>query len=359
MRSRGHGYRAPMRRPIALAAVVAVLAATSACSAESERGVQGEDGSVVIRLADSYSPAHPFGKHGVSAFLESLDSSHVEVEYFPSGQMGNARDLANLVESEVVDIGPASAAYLEDKFPLSSVSDLPAMTDDACVAANSMMELLSEGGILHEEEYGKAGLKPLWIAIIPGYEMMTKDRPVRTPGDVEGQVLRSSGGAFDVTISSLGSSAVSMPAGDTYEALARGTIDGTPMPFVSAISYSLEEVANYSTDGLNLGSVGIPYVMSQETWDALTETQQKEIESAATAANRALCEGLNEDKAVAKREMEEAGVQFQVIDGADSAAWDDVLADVRTEWAQSLDRIGRPGTEVLNAYEETVKKNEG
>ncbi|WP_190273515.1 TRAP transporter substrate-binding protein DctP [Crystallibacter crystallopoietes] len=335
------------------------MLALTGCAAEADAispAAGQKDDS--IRLADSYSTSHPFARHGVSVFLEKMEAAGFDVSYFPSGQMGSAQDLAALVKSEVLDIGPASAAYLEDQFPLSSVSDLPNMTDDACVASGAMMDLLGEGGILYEAEYRPQGLRPLWISIIPGYEVMTASTQVTTPDDVDGLVMRSSGGAFDVTMEAIGATAVSMSAGDTYEAMTRGTIDGTPMPYVSVASYSLEEVTGYSTDGLNLGSVGIPYVISEETWDALSREQQASVRLASAAASQSLCDGLNEEREAARKKMSDAGVSFSRIEGSDAAAWDAILADVRVTWARSLDKINLPGTNVLSAYEEAVKRHE-
>lgn len=317
----------------------------------------GEPGAH-LRLADSYAPTHPISAYGAGVFEEEMEEAGHSVDYFPAGQMGNARDLAHLARSGVIDVAPASPAYLEDELPLSSVSDLPNMTQDACVAADAMMDLLDEDGILYEAEYEPRGLRALWIAIIPGYEVMTADTQVQSPEDVQGQVLRSAGGAFDVTIEAIGASAVSMSAGDTFEAIARGTIDGTPMPYVSAVSYNLEEVANYSTDGLNLGSVGIPYVISEQSWQSLTPAQQDSLQQAAATANQTLCEGLNKDREESKQIIIEAGMNFTEIEGPLAEAWDSVLANVRAEWASSLDDIDLPGTEVLDAYEEAVERYE-
>lgn len=347
--------RARLRASVSLAACALVL---SSCAVASSPSSEGDGQGLSIRLADSYSTSHPFARHGVSVFLSEMDSVGFNVAYFPAGQMGNAQDLATLVKTNVLDIGPASAAYLEDQFPLSSVSDLPNMTSDACAAANAMMDLLGEGGILYEAEYKSQGLRPLWVSIIPGYELMASSAQVSTPSDVHGMVLRSSGGAFDVTMEAIGATAVSMPAGDTYEALTRGTIDGTPMPYVSAVSYSLEEVAKYSTDGLNLGSVGIPYVISERTWDSLSPEQQSAVREASKTTNKSLCQGLNEEREAARGELAGAGVQFTRIEGSSAEAWDSVLSEVRTTWAKSLDEVGLPGTEVLTAYEEAVERHE-
>lgn len=333
------------------ASILTVSFALSGCSSTDSGGTK-------IRIADTYSTKHPFARYGVSKFIESSEAGGIIIDYFPAGQMGNPQDLANMVRTKVIDIGPASAAYLEDEFPLSSVSDLPQMTDDACVAAKSMMELLSPGGILYESEYKPRGMRPLWIAIIPGYEAMTRDKKVERPTDLKGLLIRSSGGAFDVTNTELGASPVSMSAGETYEALARGTVDGTAFPYVSAVSYSVHTVIKYTTVGLNLGSVGIPYVISEKSWNRLSGSQQKTLAEAADVANESLCQGLNTEANDALSKIADAGVELTYIEGADAQAWNDSLTRVKSRWAESLDETGKPGTEVLKAYEEAVRRNE-
>lgn len=347
------------RRAAGVSLLTLGLLALSSCAPEpTTPSTDAGETSAHLRLADAYAPTHPISAYGASVFQDEMEEAGHSVDYFPAGQMGNARDLAHLTRTGVLDIAPASPAYLEDELPLSSVSDLPNMTQDACVAANAMMDLLDEDGILYEAEYEPRGLRPLWIAIIPGYEVMTADTQVASPEDVQGQVLRSAGGAFDVTIDAIGASAVSMSAGDTYEAIARGTIDGTPMPYVSAVSYNLEEVANYSTDGLNLGSVGIPYVISEQSWQSLTPGQQDRLQQSAATANQTLCEGLNKDRNESKQLIIEEGMNFTEIEGPLAEDWDNVLANVRAKWAASLDDIDLPGTEVLDAYEEAVERHE-
>lgn len=353
-RQRALGSRPKYKRQLLplIASLLVAATVTSGCSPT------GSSENTTLSLADSYSPKHPFGKYGVSVFLAELDKDGIATDYYPSGQMGNAEDLASLISTDNVDIGPASAAYLEDKLPLSSVGDLPMMTTDACVASDSMMDLLDEDGILFKEEYKDRGLRPLWVSIIPGYEVMTSSTKVEEPSDVRGLLLRSSGGAFDVTMEAIGASAVSMSAADTYEAMTRNTVDGTAMPFVSVPSYNLEQVANYSTKGLNLGAVGIPYVISEHAWDGLTAQEQQDVTEASTKAQQSLCDGLNKEKSEAEKLMKDAGVKFTPIQGVAKEKWTRELSRAKSDWATSLDSAGMPGTEVLADFEKAVTNNE-
>lgn len=157
----------------------------------------------------------------------------------------------NLAQAGSLEITPAAPSYLSDQLPLSSVTDLPGLAEDSCVASAAFRDLLDEDGVLYQEEYAPRGLRPLWVAVIPGYELMTASRKIETPEDIPGLTIRSSGGAMDTNIESLGAAPVSMTAADAYEALSRHTVDGISFPYASVTPYRLEEVLRYSTKGLN------------------------------------------------------------------------------------------------------------
>ncbi|PMB98962.1 ABC transporter substrate-binding protein [Brevibacterium luteolum] len=314
----------------------------------------------MLKLADSYAPTHMFAEYGVAGFIEDVQSAGVdiEVEYYPSGQLGSARDIASLTRSGAIDVSPAAPAYLSDQLPLSSVTDLPGLADDSCVAAQSFLELLEPGGILFETEYAPRGLRPLWVGVIPGYEFMTVSRQIHAPSDVRGLTLRSSGGAMDSNIAAVGGAPVSMPAADAYEALARGTVDGVSFPPASIIPYKLQEVLKYSTDGLNAGAFAIPYVISEVTWDSLSDEQRSVISQSANEAMTRLCNGIGSEQPKAIETMKSDGVEFISFDEEQAAEFEALLEPVRTKWAERFDAAGKPGSEVLAAYEEAIQRNE-
>lgn len=107
-----------------------------------------------------------------------------------------------------------------------------------------------------------------------------------------------------------------------------------------------------------MGSFVLPYVITEKAWDNLTPEQQDSVTRSAKVANNSLCEGVNEETAIAKREMAEGGLTYVPIEGENAEAWDELLAGVRDDWATSLNDAGMPGSEVLEAYDEAVAKYE-
>lgn len=329
------------------------LLGLSACAPASK-----QTDSAILTLADSYAPTHVFAEAGVSVFMDEV-SSVTDIEYFPAGQMGTPRDLASLTRSGVIDIGPASPAYLSDQLPLSSVSDLPGLVDDSCVGANALFDMLTPGGILYEEEYAPRGLRPLWVSVLPSYEILTVGRLVNSPDDLRGLNIRTSGGALDGTLDALGAAAVSMPASEAYEALSRKTVDGVAFPFISVLPYKLQEVLRYSTTGINIGAFALPYVISESTWKKLSPSLREQIEAAGRNAQASLCAAVNEQTPAAITTIKASGVEFTTPDKAGMADFEQRLEPVRQQWADNMDSIGKPGTEVLRTYERNLARYEG
>ena len=89
-------------------------------------------------------------------------------------EMGTPEDLAVLLENEVIDVGSTAPAYLESKFPLSVSPTYLVMFRIAVSLPMPLMDLLGEGGILYEGSSPR--VRPLWVAVLPGYELQTDQR---------------------------------------------------------------------------------------------------------------------------------------------------------------------------------------
>lgn len=333
---------------------VAVLTFLAAgCSAGHESG-SGHDNTLI--MGDSFSLTHPIGRSGTQEFLDDVEEAGADhglsVDYFASGQMGKQWDMTTILRTGVADIGPISPSYTASEMPLSSVGDLPGLVEDSCVGAYALRDLMSEGGILYEEEFAPLNLRPLWVGVIPAYEAMMAELEVVNPGDLEGSVLRSTGGAQDRIVDAVGAAGVGMPIGDFYESLTRGTVEGTVISPISITPYGLEEVLGYSTRGANLGSFTTVYSINEDTWQSLTEDQKEYISELADNSQQSVCDELNAEAETAFGVMEDAGVKF--IDASDNTQWQELLEPVREGWVRDLEAMDRPAGMVLDEFEKAL-----
>lgn len=351
--------RPRMRLRAGLALPLALIALGSACTAPAPD--LETDAVYTLKVADSYPEGHPFSESGAHVFMDrarELSGGRIRFDYFPAEQMGKAPDLPSLIRSGVVSMGSVAPAYVPGELPLSGVADLPGLVDDSCTGSLAVSRLMAEGGILWKEDFEPKGLRPLVVGMIPDYEVLTGSHPVRTPADLRGLQLRSSGGTIDRTVEGFGAAPVGMPATEMYEAISRGTVDGTVLGPVSAAPYHLEEVTGHATLGAKLGSFTMTYSISEASWDVLPADLQNILRHAGELATRSLCTALQQGNVEGRQQLRDAGVQMHRISGTGRAVWDRATEPIHQLWAADMAEIGRPGTAALRDMKDQLRRLE-
>lgn len=191
--------------------------------------------------------------------------------------------------------------------------------------------------------------------VIPAYEVMTNDTLVKIPADVRGLQLRSAGGTIDRTVRGIGAAPVSMPVTELYQAISRGTVDGTMLAPISAIPYRLDEVIGYSTLGAELGSFTTTYSISERVWQQLPGDMQDALLEAGEDTTRNLSARIDRENEAARRQMKEQGVQFYNLSPREQQLWFDETEPVRETWVEDMQSINLPGAAALRAMTEALR----
>ncbi|WP_024792928.1 TRAP transporter substrate-binding protein [Tomitella biformata] len=340
------------------ALLVGSVTAIAGCTATTTNA----DGDTVLKVADSFAATHPIGRSGTKVFLDILETegpvANLQIEHFASGQLGKQRDMPALLRTGVAQIAAVSPAYVGTQLPLSNVGDLPGFTQDSCAGADAVREIMQPGSTLFEAELLRQDIHPLWVAFIPGYEAMSGDFPIESVADLHGKIMRSTGGAADRVVDVAGAAGVSMPLGDLYESISRGTVEGTLASPLSVTPYKLEEVLRYSTDGAQLGSFTATYSMSHSEWLSMTDGQRALMTKASDAAQSAVCVEINQAMETSKVAMREAGVQMSEVKDTDRAAWAAIYGTVQQEWTRDLESMGLPAQQVLDEFSDALARAE-
>ena len=168
--------------------------------------------------------------------------------------------------------------------------------------------------------------------------------------NLKGLKLRSTGGAQDLTMRNLGAIPVRMAAPDTYESLSRGTLDGVVFPLDSVVSYNVEKLVKYSTEGANFSSFIVAYSISDAVWNQLTPEVRKIMIEAGEETVKAACAAVDQQDVETKQKIQDAGVKFQPLTPVFTAQLTDLLKDVANKWAAPLDARGKQGTEALKEF---------
>lgn len=356
MRTIKHSIRAAGARGRQLAG--AMLAAVPLLAIALPAKAAGE--KIQLRMADTLPAGHIISESMTKPWMQlvgELSGGRIEFKYFPAEQMGKAKDMLTLTQSGVIDIGYVGPAYISEKLPLSAVAELPGAAASACQVMNAYWALAKEGGFLHANEFRPNGIRPLFVAALPSYQViLASSKGIASLKDLEGSKLRASGGAQNLTLNKLNVVPVRMAPPEIYESMSRGTIDGTLFSFVSVESYKLTSLARTASMGSNFGTVIVAYSISERKWAKLPEDARRVLLEAGDRIIQRGCTAFDDQERQAAERLKGAGVRLVEFKGADEAAFLRVAEEVATDWAADLDQRGKPGTAVLKAYREALEK---
>jgi TRAP-type C4-dicarboxylate transport system substrate-binding protein len=115
-------------------------------------------------------------------------------------------------------------------------------------------------------------------SILPQYEYMGRGKPPANVADFKGMRLRALGG-MGRSAKAMGAVPTTVPASEVYNAIARGTVDAVGFPFTYAFSaYKVDEVAEWYTTNMSLGTVNCPIVFNQDSYAKLPEQYKALLE---------------------------------------------------------------------------------
>jgi TRAP-type C4-dicarboxylate transport system substrate-binding protein len=310
----------------------------------------------VLRVADSLPVGHFFAEQGMKHWVAEVrrqTNNAVDIQYFPAEQLGKAKDMLQLAMTGVADIAYVVPSYVSEKMPLMTVTELPGLAKTSCQGTKAFMKL-AHGGVLDKKELAPNGIVVLFGVVLEPYQVYSS-KPINSLDGVKGLKLRTAGGAQASTIRALGGVPVTMSAAETYDSLTRGTIDGVVFPSTSLLAYDLPGRLKAGTTDVSFGTTVLTYSMSAKRFQSLPENVREAMLSAGEQAAGNVCAFLDKSSAANQTKITAAGVTFFKLSDADNKKLAEASSTAQKEWATQLDRRGKPGTEILDAYIDALK----
>ena len=319
------------------------------------------DDVITLRIADSLPSGHFLYDAVTRPFIQAAEQAsngRIKFRHFPAEQLGKSRDMLRLTQHGVMDIGYVVPSYQPDKLPLSAVAELPgSFGNDLCIGTHAFWNLTREGGFLRTQEFDRHGVRPLAVFMMSGYNIeLSNGRHVAHLEDLRGLKIRTAGSAMDLLVSSLGAVPMHLSPGEIYESMARGTIDGTILAHQSVVSYKLVELLKSSTTDQNLASVALTYSISEKRWRELPPDVQRALQVAGEKITFEACQNLGKREASVRANVMSRGLKEIRLAGEDQAKLQQVFAGVRRQWADIVNRQGKPGDAAVAAWNEAVRE---
>ncbi len=274
-------------------AVLALSVATA--SAQEEKTYE-------LKMATGWSGG-PLMEIGAQAFADKVretSGGRIEVEVFPAGTLGPGLKVAETVQNKVADMGHTWIGYDWGVDPTAVLFGGYAGSFDT----EKMLHWLYRGGgaeMMNDWRMETFNLVSMPLFIRTAEVFLHSRKPVRTLADLQGLKLRTAGAWLDMA-QDMGAAPVTMPGGDVYPALERGTIDATEWGTLwEDISPGFHQVTKYVIiPGVHQPTAPFELVIHPDVWTAFSDPDKQLIRDAAfsTTINSWLTIGMEDAKAI-------------------------------------------------------------
>jgi len=282
--------------------------------------------------------------------IEKRTNGRVKVTMHYGGTLTPADKCYDGVMRGISDIGMSVCGYTRGRFPLTEVVELPLGHKSGLVITKVINEYIKK---FKPKEFGD--VKMMYMhAHGPGF-LHTK-KPVNKLEDVKGMKIRAFGAVTKI-VNALGGAPVSMPMGETYEALSRGVVEASIAPYEALQGWKWGEVVKFTTEAWGMAYSSAFFIaMNKDKWNALPPDIQKIIEK--------VNEEWIEKQGKAWDEIDKAGKEFTIklgnkiiiLSADENRKWERALKPLYDEYVKNMKDKGLPGDEVLRFYLEQLYK---
>lgn len=343
---------------LAILLMTALTAVGCGSNQEAQNNSNDDNTKVVnLKVADIYPKTH-YVSQGIQLWMErttELTDGRVQFELYPSEQLGKAADMLDVVGTGVADVGYVPFPYFNGRMPLITGAGAISGIWNNCSEGNPAVFGVCNSDPVLSQDFVKNNIRPILPFANQVFQLFTVDKQVKSLADIKGMKIRSSGGVMDNIISSFGAIPVQIPVGELYEALGRGTVDGSLISAVSLQSHKLDEVVNYATWGVNVSGGVFGYAINESVWQSLPEDIQQAMMQAAQEAYQDLGERMDANEKEMKSRFIEQDMKIYELTPEEQQEWLNAQAPVKDEWIKTMEQKNLPGKEVFDALSGGVK----
>jgi TRAP-type C4-dicarboxylate transport system substrate-binding protein len=294
-----------------------------------------------------------------AAAVEQGAGGKVKIEHYDAMALGGKpTDLMDQAIDGVADIVMTVVGYTPGRFPKTEVFELPFMMTDPIATAKAFQDLVDTD--LQAGEYSGVKVLGAWVH---GPGLIHSKDPITKLEDLAGKKLRGPTRVISNMLAELGATPVGMPLPAIPEALSKGVIDGTVIPWEVTPSIRLAELAkNHLEFGgkESLYTATIIMVMNKAKYESLPEDVRAAIdaESGMKLAEFAAQVMYDYDKpgrdiAVA------AGNTITTLDEAEVARWKEKAKPVVDTWVADMQGKGIDGAALIEQAKALIAKHGG
>ena len=176
--------------------------------------------------------------------VEKDSGGKIKVERYASMQLGGKPpELMDQAIDGVADVVWTVVGYTPGRFPQTEVFELPFMTQGAGPASCAYWKMFESH--MKDADFKDVHIIGTWVH---GPGLIHANKEIRTPTDLDGVKIRGGSRVVNQLLEKLGATPVGMPVPAVSEALSKGVIDATTIPWEVTASLKVPELVKNHTE---------------------------------------------------------------------------------------------------------------
>lgn len=298
-------------------------------------------------------PTHQIYTDVMTPWMDTVNresKGRIHVTGYPGGVLGKSDAVYDSLLKGVYDVGNMTVAVKAEQFPLTYSLNLPFISQNPVIATSIM------NGPLYDKYFAKEfkDIKVMTLAFSSGNQFYTTKKPLSSITELKGMRIRSGGGLDSNFLAAIGAIPVSVTGPDMYEALQKGTVEGSFYNYASSPAFKYAEVCKYVAEA-NIGGAAWFFGMSKAVWDSLPRDLQLVIEYANKDVAKNFTTTYVQHEASGKKYLTDNGVQIRLLSADELSSLKAASKPIIDKWIQDQEAKGLPAREL---YAELISQPE-
>ncbi len=294
-----------------------------------------------------------------AAGVEEASGGRIKIEHFDAMSLGGRPpELMDQARDGVVDLSMTVVGYTPGRFPRTEVFELPFIMTNPVATASAYWEMVETNW--QDTEYKDVKVLGAWVH---GPGVVHSKDGVNSLEDMKGLTVRGPTRIINDMLSELGAEPVGMPLPAIPEALSKGVVKGTVIPWEVTPAIRLSELVTNHTEFSGdeaLYAATIVLVMNKAKYDALPDDLKAVIDEASGAKlSKFATQVMWDEDAPARKIAEEAGNTIVELDAEEVARWKAAAEPVIERWVADMDSKGIDGAALIDQAKALIKKHGG